>query len=270
MERPLKSEDFERLYDLADPRPYFRGLEPSGYRMPETLAGLLIDLAPKLREARGRSEYATLRLLDFACGYGAVGMFLQNDISMNDLYGYYGGEGRVEEDAAFFSAHRRKDQPYAVGGLDIAGNAVRYALNVHAAKVGFTENVLESKPSVGLSIFLGGTDLIVESGAVGDLLAPGFEVLLDEAGDAKPWVVYCPRPNVDTEAPAAVLRKRGYVVDPLGEPVPYRKPLSRGEYAAVLEGGRAHGLSDTEIFDAEGFMLVQVRLARPETQSGAL
>ena len=74
---------FERVYDLDDPSPYFNTIGPSGYRMPAALAGALKAIHGPLTEARGAEE--TLRVLDFACGYGAIGALLRHDLSMAAL-----------------------------------------------------------------------------------------------------------------------------------------------------------------------------------------
>ena len=65
---PRHKDDFVRVYDLDDPRPYFMGLEPVDYRMPQVLASFMRDAAGLLREGRGRD--GPLTVLDFACGYG--------------------------------------------------------------------------------------------------------------------------------------------------------------------------------------------------------
>ena len=49
---PGHKDDFDRVYDLADPRPYFRGLEPSCYRMPQVLADFLRAAGSRVAAAR--------------------------------------------------------------------------------------------------------------------------------------------------------------------------------------------------------------------------
>ena len=68
---------FERVYDLDDPSPYFNTIGPSGYCMPATLAGALKAMHGPLCAVRGAGE--TPRVLDFACGYGAIGALLRHD-----------------------------------------------------------------------------------------------------------------------------------------------------------------------------------------------
>ena len=123
---PRHKDEFGRVYDLDDPRPYFNALRPSEYRMPEVLAGALKAIHRSVRAARGAGD--TLRVLDFACGYGAVGALLRHRISMRELYVRYAdrqwqpGEGRTnwEADAeAMGFVDMRNGKPHS--GLDFAG-----------------------------------------------------------------------------------------------------------------------------------------------------
>ncbi len=154
-----------------------------------------------------------------------------------------------------------------MGGLDVAGNAVRYALAVEAAKVGFTDDLTAAAPGVSLSLFLERCDLVVEAGALGGLLAPAFERLTAATRAARPWILFCPRPDTDPAPAAAVLEAAGYRVDALGAPVGYRKPLSEAERAEVAAAAAARGVDPNAAFDGDGFMRVQMRLARPAAQA---
>lgn len=257
-ERPARSEDFDALYDLSDPRPYYRGLAPSGYAMPERAVEAVRVLAA------GREPF---QLLDFACGYGAIGLLLRTGGGMADLYRRYEREAQGQAapaDRAYFAADGASEEGgWRIGGLDVAGRALAYAQAVGALDVGFCEDVLTAPPSAALAAFLRETDLIVESGAIGGLLAPALPRLIQAATPRRPLILYCPRPNVDAGVIAAALEPHGYRVEPFGAPVAYRRPLSEAERRTVAEAGAAHGLSEAEIFDADGFMRVQMRLARP-------
>ena len=262
-DKPARSEDFDALYDLPDPRPYYQGLKPSGYAMPERAADAVRVLAD------GRPSF---QLLDFACGYGAIGLLLRSRRRMADLYRRYDqpAEGdAAPADRAYFAADgASEERGWRIGGLDVAGRALAYAQAVGALDFGFCEDVLRAPPSPSLSAFLRETDLIVESGAIGSLLAPALPRLIAAAAPNRPGILYCPRPNVDAAGIAAALEPLGYSVEPLGAPAAYRKPLSEAERRAVAEAGAAHGRSPAEIFDRSGFMRVQMRLARPH--SGAV
>ena len=104
---------FTQVYDLDDPSPYFSTLRPTGYRMPVALAGALEAIHAPLGAVRGAGH--SPRLLDFACGYGAIGALLRHDVSMAEIYARYGerqwqpedARRYWEADAAFFAAGGR-------------------------------------------------------------------------------------------------------------------------------------------------------------------
>ena len=272
---PRHKDDFGRVYDLEDPSPYFSALSPSDYRMPEVLAGVLKAVHRPVCAARGRG--GALRVLDFACGYGAIGALLRHDLSMADLYARYGercwrpADARRywTADADFFAVRREASVSFEIGGADIAGTALEYAATVGFLDRIFHENLVDRAPSEELARFLHGVDLIVESGSVGDLLPAAFERILDCCGHAaRPWFIYSPRPDVDWTTLNALWAGRGYRTEGLGAgPVRYRKPLAAQERADMVRITRGLG-RPVEAVMRDGYLLVEMTLARPEADSG--
>ena len=265
---------FTRVYDLDDPSPYFSALRPTGYRMPVALAGALRAIHAPLRAARGAGE--RLRVLDFACGYGAIGALLRHDIAMPEIYGRYGArrwqpEDRRrywEQDAAYFGARRAEHAAFEIGGIDIAENAVAYAAALGFVDRDFPENLVDDAPSAALRQFLEGAHLVVESGALGVMLPAAFARVLDCAGEARPWFIYCPRPDVNWSALERLWAERGYRTESfLGAPVRYRRPQNEQERADMLRRSRGLGKPDEAIMQG-GYLLVDMTLARPEADSG--
>ena len=274
MSLPRHKDDFGRVYDLEDPSPYFNALAPSGYRMPEVLAGALKAIQGAVRNARDAP--ATLRVLDFACGYGAVGALVRHDVSMADLYARYAkrnwqpDEGRRywPADARFFAARREKPAWFEIGGLDIAGFALEYAATMGFIDRTFHVDLLDQGPSGALERFLRQVDLVVESGSLGKLLPVAFGRILDCVGEHPPWFVYSPRPDIDWTPLDALWTARGYRAESLGsEPVRYRKPLGEQEKTHMLRATRALGKSDEAVMRG-GYLLVEMTLARPEGDAG--
>ena len=272
---PRHKDDFERVYDLEDPSRYFAALKPSGYRMPEVLARALRAIHGPVCAARGTG--GTLRVLDFACGYGAVGALLRHGVSVAELYARYGerqwrpadARRHWEADAAFFAARREGSARFEIGGTDIAGVALEYAAALGFLDRTFHENLVEAPPSAGLTRFLHGVDLVVESGSAGDLLPAAFERILDGCGDAaRPWFICCPRPDVDGAALDALWVERGYRAESLGTgPVRYRRALAAEERADMLRLTRALGKPDEAVM-RDGYLLVDMTLARPAADAG--
>ena len=271
---PRHKNDFGRVYDLEDPGPYFNALRPSEYRMPEVLARALKAVHRAVCVARDAQD--TLRVLDFACGYGAVGALLRHRILMRELYARYAerrwrpNDGRTNwaADAEFFAARRERSRAFEIGGADIAGFALEYADAMGFVDRSFHENLVDHPPSEALGHFLRGSDLVIESGALGELLPTAFSRMLDCGGDRQPWFLYAPRPDTDSSSLARLWAARGYRTECLGtEPVRYRKPLGERERAEMLRATRAYGRSDESVL-RDGYLLVEMMLARPESDAG--
>lgn len=266
---------FVRVYDLDDPSPYFGALRPTGYRMPVALAAALQAIHAPLGAARGAGD--RLRVLDFACGYGVVGAMLRHDVSMPEIYARYGarrwqpGDGRRywEADAAFFAARRAERAAFEIAGIDIAGNALAYAVAMAFVDRAFHENLVDDAPSGGLRDFLRSVELVVESGALGVMLPAAFARILDHRRDeGPPWFLYCPRPDVNWSALNVLWAERGYRAESLlGAPVRYRKPLDAQERADMLRRSRGFGKPDAAIMQG-GYFLVDLTLARTEADTG--
>ena len=272
---PRHKDDFGRVYDLDDPSPYFNALRPSDYRMPATLARALKAIHRPVCAARGAG--GALRVLDFACGYGAVGALLRHDLSMPEIHVWYGGRHwrpvdarrHWDADAAFFAARRTEPVRFEIGGADVAGAALEYAATLGFVDRTFHENLVDRAPSEALASFLHGVDLVVECGSVGGLLAVAFERMLDVCGDtARPWFLYCPRPDVDWGALNGLWAGRGYRAEGLGTgPARYRRPLAGSERADMLRVARALGKPEGTVM-RDGYLLVDMTLARPEADAG--
>ena len=272
---PRHKDDFDRVYDLEDPSPYFTALRPSDYRMPAVLADALKVIHRPMCAARGTGE--TLRVLDFACGYGAIGALLRHDISMAEIYARYGErrwrpvDARLywEADAAFFAGRRVASVTLEIGGTDIAGIALEYAEALGFLDRIFHENLVDNSPSPAVAHFLRGVDLVVESGSLGGLLPIAYERILDGCGDAnRPWFLYSPRPDVDWAPLNALWAERGYFTEALGtEPIRYRKALAAHEREDMLRVTRELGMPDEAVM-RDGYLLVDMTLARPEADTG--
>ena len=180
-----------------------------------------------------------------------------------------------EADAAFFAARRaarrEASEAFEIGGADIAGVALEYAAALGFLDRTFHENLVEQAPSEALARFLQGVDVVVESGALGDLPPTAFERILDACVGARPpWFIYCPRPDVDWTPLDALWAARGYRTESLGtEPIRYRKALAAQERADMFRVTRELGVRDEDVM-RDGYLLVDMTLARPEADAGNL
>ena len=266
---PTHWTQFDRLYDLPDPRPYFLGVETGDYRMPAVAAQVVEALLPVLAE---RSANPVPRLMDFACGYGAVGLCLRGGLTMATLTDYYRAPVAepAKEDAAHFLATQRTDTaPHHILGVDIAGVAVAYGQAVGALDDGVDANILEDPGSLAAAVPK--TDLFFECGAIGDFVpdaAAAFLSQRDPEAPQQPWLLFCPRPRVAVAPLEQVLNQSGYRMETLLPKIRYRKPFSKGELAEEIESGAQNGLSAEDCL-VDGYFRVDMRLALPDGEDSS-
>lgn len=257
----LHKDDFAQVYDLDEPGPYYRGLAPSDYRMPDVLCAFLKRVRQRIAAARGKNR---LRVLDFACGYGANGALLRHRLAMRGLYALYASDRASGDHREFFQAHRESDTGFEIGGLDLAGNALRYAKHMGFLDSAFCEDLSTHAPSAGLSEFLARVDLVVESGSLAALLPAVFPKLMRTgAQEELPWFLYCPRPDVQWSGLGQVWSACNYIAETCNSmPVRYRKSLSAHEASDVRRLAGELGVPGKRIF-RDGYILVDLVLARP-------
>lgn len=261
-------DDFDQVYDLDDPRPYFVGLSPSEYRMPGVLCAFLRRVTDRLLSARNKS---TLRILDFACGYGTNGALLRHRIGLDEVFAYFArerwsadhGQGNWEPDRRFFGALRRDLTRYHIAGMDIAPKALAYAQHMGFIDAGFTDDLAVSEASAPLTELMPQVDLVIESGSLGSTLHTTLPKLV-KAGARRPWFLYCPRPDVDWQPLKAAWAKLEYEPETCNTvSIRYRKPLGPSEALDIERLAAKLGVAPQRTF-GDGFLLVDLVLARPQ------
>lgn len=263
--------DFDLIYNNPDPRPYYRNLAPVDYRMPEVTCGFLKKHSQLLARYFGRPK---IRVLDFASGFGANGALLQHELGIGDLYSFYDKEAPGELpscDEPFFSARQKEQNLFEIGGLDIAANALSYAKANGLIAEGFAENLIENQPTERLHAFLQQTDIIMEVGALLDILQEAvIELLKCATPGRRPWLLTSPRYDVDIAPLKAYLAQNCYVLETVNAaPIHYRKLISKQEQDLVAERIRELGRNPVDGFEGETFV-VDLLLARPEADAKAL
>jgi len=259
--------DFERLYDLDDPRPYYRSLRPLDYRAPHIVAGVLDQWQPRLAGTFGGRRP---QLLDFACGFGTIGALLGHELTLGELFAHYcnpdtagldAGASR-ERDRRWFAQRRRAEPGFRVGGLDIARRAVAYACDLGLLDRGFDQDLTAGAAVGELAGFLAETDLVVESGAVGVVLPAAFDSIL--AGGPRPWFLVFSRPDVDDGPLRAVMERYGYGFETVTpRPQRFRRLIGPEERREVFAKVEALGADPRTRFEEDHF-LVHLLLARPQ------
>ena len=256
------STEFQAVYDLDDPRAYFRSLAPLDYRMPAVTCRVLRHLAPALKRLFGGPE---VRVLDFACGFGVNGALLKHRLSLAEIYRHFeSDEAGVARDIAFLEARREAQPAFRVGGIDIARQALAYGLETGLMDAVFPVD-LTSDPIEGpLADFLARTDVVIETGAVFDVQVPALDRLIGAADPAhRPWIITAPRPDVDVQRLYRVFDRHGYRYKACNRrPIRYRKLLGAQERDDTRRAMEARG----EVLPSgieDGYFLVDLVLARP-------
>ena len=265
----VRHEDFENVYDLPDPRTYYRALEPLDYRAPAIVSGYLKTHASRIAEQRGK---ARLSVLDFCSGYGANGALLNHALTLKELFAHYSADADGEaasQDKAFFASRRIEGPPFEIAGLDIAAAALDYARRCDLIDQGYEVNLIEEPVGGALAEFLTRCDVVVESGGIGAILFSCYQRLLDHlSGPGRPWFLACPRPDWDHGALWDLFREKGYVVEQVSELIPYRRTMA-GEHEDAMARSRQHG-HDPALHFRDGYYLFPLTLARPREAAEAL
>jgi hypothetical protein len=265
---------FGHIYNLGDPRAYFETLGRFDYIAPQN--GYLVFsplIQAKKRLLGGGSEEMTV--VDLCCSYGLNGALLKYEVTMDDLYERYrsqdlaslSSEELAGADAEFFRLRKRKASPKVVG-IDVADNAVSYALRVGLLDEGFVENLEENEPTDALSEAVAETDLLVVTGGVGYVWERTFERLLGcmtEEGDV-PWVATFPTRMMDYEPIAKVLSRYGLVTEKLPERTFAQRRFTSIDEQEYVLGELARMGIDPEGREAVGYYHTECYLSRPPEQ----
>ena len=256
---------FDHIYDLEDPRGYFSALGELGYQAPKHGSGVFSALLGEM-SLDGRPK-----ILDLCCSYGINAALLKHDLTLEDLYSRYGSgqlaglstDELAVADSEFYEDHRAESPPEVVG-VDVAGNAVSYALRSGLLDAGFSENLEENVPSESLEEAVSGVDLLTVTGGIGYVWENTFDrVLSCFDGEDKPWVATMPLRMVDYAPVAGVLSDHGLTTEKLtNRTFQQRRFLDDREREHVLQK-----LTEAEIDpdgkEASGWYHSELYLSRP-------
>ena len=160
---------FDHIYDLEDPRGYFNTLGELDYQAPRHGSSIFSTLLKEM-DLDGNP----VKILDLCCSYGVNAALLKHEITLEDLYDRYGSDnlanlstGELAAADAEFYEDRRSEAPPEVVGVDVAGNAVSYAVQTSLLDAGFTEDLEKEEPSEALREAASGTDLLTVTGGIG-------------------------------------------------------------------------------------------------------
>ncbi|GGV22494.1 methyltransferase type 12 [Streptomyces longisporoflavus] len=258
---------FDDIYDRPDPRAYFRTLAPLQYEIPQQAQNVFRHTLAQRSEVRGTRLPVTV--LDLCCSYGINAALLNHDLTLADLYAHYTSAETaaltrgelIEADKEFYASRRRTDAVPVIG-LDTAGNATSYALEVGLLDEAYAENLERHPPSDELCRAVGRVGLITVTGGIGYITHRTFEALLD-ATRVPVWVSAFVLRTVPFQQILAVLDAHGLATETDPERTyPQRlftDPVEQaGAVAQVLKAGE-----DPAGLEAEGRYYTRLHLSRP-------
>jgi len=266
---PLQKADFGAIYDQPDPRAYFLTLEPFDYVIPQYGAEFFV----RLLEARRTANTHRPRVLDVGCSYGVVATLMKTDLDLAAVYAHYRQaaeqaltpEQLVDVDRRLLQEYAGPGTP-AVIGLDVAPNAVQYALATGALDDGVVENLEVDEPSAELAKLMSEVDLITTTGGVGYVTERTFDRLLDVAPE-EVWVAaFCLR-AYDYGPISDTLGAHGLQTERLLRTFPQRRFTGSEEEQWAVAEVRRHGL-DPSGKEAEGYYHAEFYLSRPASEVG--
>lgn len=209
---------FDHIYDLEDPRGYFNALGELDYQAPQHGSSVFSALLDEL-DTNGRPT----KVVDLCCSYGVNAALLKHEVSLQDLYSRYGSEQLAElsteelaaADTEFYE-DRRVESPPEVVGVDVAGNAVSYAIQASLLDAGFAEDLEKEEPSEEFREAAAGTDLLTVTGGIGYVWQSTFDRVLSCLDEEEmPWVATMPLRMVDYAPIAEVLSGYGLATEKL-------------------------------------------------------
>ena len=272
--------DFDRIYDLDDPREYFETLGSLDYQIPQHGQRLFSPLieARRASDLDGAESYWS-SVVDVCCSYGVTAALLKYELTLDDLYARYlseelaelSSEELADADSAFYARQRRRETPLKIVGLDVAQNAVSYGQRASLLDAGFAENLEENEPTEALKRAVSGVDLLVMTGCVGYISGRTLKRLLDSAMEGAegrvPWVAALALRWASYEGISEALSKYGLVTEKLeGHTFPQRRFEDDEEREYALEELAKAGLDPTGKED-KGWYHSEFYLSRPAEET---
>lgn len=267
----LAKASFDAVYNLPDPRAYFRVLEPLDYKVPQFAQPVFRRCIRVLRLLRRRDD---ITVLDLCCGYGVNAALVNHHLTLRDLYRHYGhpeftalGAAEMFRVDRRFYAGRRRLRPVRMLGIDVADRALAYAEGLGLLDTGFAANLEEEKPPDPLARLLARVDLVTVTGGLSYIGARTFAHLLDAMPeDRRPWIAFFPLRTTDVGGLIETFRDAGLTTERWRRLIPQRSFRNASEREQALEQVRAAGF-DPAGKEERGYYYAAFHLARPESDA---
>jgi hypothetical protein len=261
------------IYNDPDPRPYFSTLMGLEYMIPGQAESVFRRVIDAHRTQTGQDG---VNLLDIGCSYGVNAAILKHGLSMGELYARYAGEAAasldrdelIAQDQIFYANHM-VDADLDITGVDVADNAVSYAVESRMLDGGVAAD-LETGP-VPRSAFdaVAGADLVISTGCIGYVGEPTVVKIVDADDAHSPWMAHFVLRMFPYEPFETLLAERGYVTETLPATFRQRRFASAEERAQVLDNLADLGI-DPAGRESEGWYHAEFHLSRPAAAAAAI
>lgn len=265
--------DFGSIYNQPDPRAYFSALKPLEYQVPQhalPFVGRVLEISGASSESGRRRK-----VLDVCCSYGINAALLRYDVDLEGLTEYYtsgpSSEGQMERDRAFFASKLRRPG-IEVCGLDVAPQAIEYALSAGLMASGWAEDLERSDPLPEMAAGLRDVEVVVCTGGVGYVGPRTFERVVSCAANPRAlWLVTFVLRVYEFDEIAEMLKRRwGLVTEKVeGRVFRQRRFVSREEGRGAVEGVERRGM-DAGGLEEGGWFYAECFVTRPGSWRGCL
>ncbi|MFD4630924.1 hypothetical protein ACFVYR_09000 [Streptomyces sp. NPDC058284] len=266
---------FDDIYDLPDPRAFFRALGAWQYQTPHHAQPFFRRLVDVLAADGARGDRA-VTVLDICCSYGINAALLNHDLTLQDLYAHYTDPAvarlttaeLIARDRAYYAARRRPGAARVIG-LDVAHHAVDYACAVGLLDAGFCENLETTPPSAALLSATSATRLITVTGGVSFLSPRSFRPFLADVGKP-PWVAAFVLRTGSYQTISHELESFGLVTEKdVARTYPQRRFTSPQEQQSAIDAvAAAH--EGPEGKETDGYFHTALHLSRPAEDIAAI
>ncbi len=255
--------NFDDVYNLPDPRRYYRTLGALDYRIPT-------EAAPVFKRVLEAIDIDRPKIVDVGCSYGVNAAMIRYDLDFAELVARYRKASMATEsvaeaifrDAAFF-ADKEPAVDATFAGVDIAHEALGYARSVGLIDRGVAENLEAAPLSAEGAAAVSGVDLVITTGAVGYVTAETFTKIINAADGRPPCVAAFALRQFPFGDIAAELEAFGLTTEKLeGRYFPQRRFIDAEEQSGAIAAAEALGL-DTEGLESEGAYYAEFYLAAP-------
>ncbi len=263
---------FDHIYDAPDPRQYYLTLGKYSYLIPDASKSVFLRLYDAYRTMRSATR---LNVVDVGCSYGINAALHKFGLSMSELQARYAAKSaeqvstdelRIDDHRFFRALELQEDLVFT--GLDVAENAVRYAVETRILDGAVTEDLEHQALSDSAMLAIDGADLVISTGAIGYVGRATFERIA-EVGTSRPWIAAFVLRQFSFAPIASMLAERGYTTELLEDAIfPQRRFVNGEERREAIVKLKGMDRQPTPL-ERDGWFAANFFLARPTNEAEA-